>query len=159
MKTRETLLEQLNETVEALIALYQNIPSPQTPVYELWTAQDVLAHLTFWHESFARNVNDMAHRRKPAPLKGRLADLNQSGVETMRKETPATVLARFAAAHDLLQKHILNPALSSIPYRKGSRNYTPEEHLEIVRKHIHMHLNDVEKACANISSAKQPAAR
>jgi hypothetical protein len=154
METRETLLKHLNKNVDALIAFYQNMLNPQTPVYELWTAQDVLAHLTFWHESFARNVNDMAHGRKPAPLKGRLADLNQHGVETMRKETPAMILARFAAAHDLLKKHILNPALSSIPYRKGSRNYTPEEHLEIVRKHIHMHLNDVEEACANNSFGK-----
>lgn len=146
MEPRETLLEHLNETAARLVDFYQSLPSPAIPVYERWSAKDVLAHLTFWHESFARNVDDLAHGRQPSPLKGRLSDLNQRGVDEMTHLSLAEVLARFEAAQAILRAHILNPALTLIPYRKGSREYTVEEHLDIVNDHINLHLRDVRKA-------------
>ncbi len=146
MENRQILLEHLNQTVVQLLAVYHELPDPNATVYELWSAKDVLAHLTFWHESFARNVDDLAHGRPPSPLKGRLSDLNQRGVDEMTHLSLGEVLARFEAAHATLQANSLDPALASIPYRKGSREYTVEEHLEIVSKHINFHLRDVQKA-------------
>ena len=145
METRQTLLEQLNATVVQLCVFYQTLPDPNAQIYELWSAKDVLAHLTFWHESFARNVEALAHGRQPNPLKGRLRDLNQRGVDEMAHLSLAEVLERFDAAHAILQANILNPVLTLIPYRKGSREYTAEEHLEIVTDHINHHLRDVRK--------------
>ena len=146
MKTREALLKQLNETVSQLLATCQALPEPDRLVYELWSAKDVLAHLTFWHESFARNVRDLAQGAKPTPLKGRLSDLNQQGVDEMRSLTLAQVSERLATAQALIQGQILNPKLTSIPYRKGSREYSPEEHLELVTAHIKLHLKEVRSA-------------
>jgi hypothetical protein len=146
METREALLKQLNENVFELLATYQAMTEPDRLVYELWTARDVLAHLTFWHESFARNVNDLVHGVKPMPLKGKFVELNQRGVDEMRPLTLEQVLERFSAAHGIIQANILNPSLTVIPYKKGSRDYTPEEHLEIVNGHIQMHLKDVKAA-------------
>jgi hypothetical protein len=148
METRETLLQRLNETVAQLLGVYQNLSDPDAMVYELWSARDVLAHLTFWHESFARNVADLVNGRKPMPLKGRFIDLNQGGVDAMRPETLETVLQRFQSAHRMILENILNPVLVRIPYKKGSREYTPEEHLDIVYEHIREHLRDVNKALA-----------
>ena len=147
VETRSTLLEQLDRLVEKLLDLYRTMPDSSIMVYELWSAKDVLAHLTFWHESFARNVSDLANDRPPAPLKGKLGDLNQAGVDAMSACSADMAIARFEAAHQVIQDNILNPALRMIPYRKGSRDYTPEEHLEIVRDHIAKHLRDVVKAC------------
>lgn len=143
METRQTLLHYLNETVMQLRAVYQTLPDPGAMVYELWTAKDVLAHLTFWHESLARNLDDLANGRKPSPLKGRFIDLNQGGVDAMAHLNLAEVLERFDSAHAVIRANILNPALTLIPYKKGSREYTPEEHLDIVNEHINEHLRDV----------------
>ena len=145
MKRREFYLQHLNETVTQLRVVYQTLPDPNTMVYELWSGKDVLAHLTFWHESFARNVDDLVNGRKPTPLKGRFIDLNQGGVDAMAHISLAGVLERFEAAHAIIQANILNPALTLIPYKKGSREYTPEEHLDIVDAHINEHLRDVRK--------------
>jgi hypothetical protein len=145
MELRETSLQRLNETVAQLLGVYQTLPDPDAMVYELWSARDVLAHLAFWHESFARNVGDLVNGRKPTPLKGRFIDLNQGGVDAMRPESLETVLGRFLAAHKTIQENILNPALTLIPYKKGSRDYSPEEHLDIVAAHINEHLRDVRK--------------
>lgn len=147
METRQILLEGLNKTVTQLLSTYQSLPESKAMVYEFWSAKDVLAHLTFWHESFARNVDDLARGRKPSPLKGRLRDLNQRGVDEMAYLSLAEVLTRLEAAHATIRANILNPALTIIPYRKGSREYTVEEHLEIVNNHIIFHLRDVQKAC------------
>lgn len=148
MPTRQTLLTQLDETVAQFTAAYRQIAAPDLEIYEGWSAKDILGHITFWHESFARNVDDLAHERKPTPLKGRLSDLNQQGVESTRALPGEAVLQRFESAHQVIQAHILNPRLVLIPYRKGSRDYTPEEHLQIVNDHIRAHLRAIEKTIA-----------
>lgn len=155
METREFYLARLDETVEYLRCVYCDLPDPSLMVYELWTAKDVLAHLTFWHESFARNVDDLVSGRKPTPLKGRFIDLNQGGVDAMKSLTLAQVLDRFETAHAIIRGNILNPMLALIPYKKGSRDYTPEEHTEIVHEHIRMHLGDVNKALAEQEKNEQ----
>jgi hypothetical protein len=154
METRETLLKRLNETVFELRAFYQALDNPEQRVYPEWTAKDVLAHLDFWHASFARNINDLVHGVKPTPLKGKFIDLNQQGVDEMRSNTLEQVLESFTTAHKIIQKQILNPELKLIPYKNGSRDYTPEEHLEIVIGHIQMHLKDVKAACGQVRLSK-----
>ncbi len=146
MESRLALLAHLDKAVAWLGQVYTSLPDPDAAVYELWSAKDVLAHLTFWHESFARNLGDLAHGRQPRLLKGRLSDLNQAGVDALRTETLASLLALFMAAHAVIREGIVDPALPAIPYRKGSRDYSPDEHLKLVNDHIRKHLRDVCKA-------------
>ncbi len=149
METKEALLDQLNETVTQLLTTCRQAPDPEAPVYEGWSVKDILGHLTFWHESFARNVADLAHDRKPTPLKGKLGDLNQQGVAAMRSCTLEEVIKRFETAQQIIRANILNSKLILIPYRKGSRDYTPEEHLKIVADHMQHHLKGIRHAQAN----------
>ncbi len=151
METREALLQHLNEAVAQLLDVYQNVANLDIVVYEGWTAKDILGHITFWHESFARNVSDLVNDIKPTPLKGKFIDLNQRGVDEMRQYPLQAVIERLAIAHRIIQDNILNPKLASIPYRKGSRDYTPEEHLDIVRGHIEEHVRGIKAASKEIS--------
>jgi len=155
MQTREALLEQLTTTAAELIAFYRDLEETQVGVYPEWTARDVLGHLTFWHESFARNLCAAASGEKPNPLRGRLSDLNRQSAIDFRSIPLAEVLQRFHIAQAAIQTHILKPQVVLIPYRKGSRDYTPEEHLEIVNSHIQMHLRDVRSIVNN--PHKRPA--
>jgi hypothetical protein len=146
MDTRKILLKQLNETVSQVIDIYKNMENSGTAVYEEWTAKDVLGHIVFWHESFARNVHDIVNDIKPTPLKGKFSDLNQHCLDEMRQKTVEEIIQRLEAAHRIIQENILNPKLVLIPYKKGSRDYTPEEHLDIVNRHIKEHLSGIRKA-------------
>jgi hypothetical protein len=56
------------------------------------------------------------------------------------------LLLRLESAHQLIQHNIRHPGLELLRYRQGSRLYTPEEHLEIVDRHITSHLKAIEKA-------------
>ena len=146
MTERSVLLDQLDDTVSRILACLRGISNADLPVYEGWCARDILGHLTFWHESFARNLDDLANGRRLSPLKGRLRDLNAYGVEVMRIIPLEQVIQKFELAQETIRKNILNPNLGLIPYRKGSRDYSPEEHLHIVCGHIQAHLRDIEKA-------------
>lgn len=114
MNPREVLLDRLNVAVAQLLDMARSF-QPDRTVSDEWTAKDVLGHVTFWHESFARNVADLAQGRTPTPLKGKLGDLNQRGVESSRACTLSEVIARFEAAHEVIRANILNPALTLIP--------------------------------------------
>lgn len=146
MDTREILLKQLNETISQLFDVYKNMANSEIAVYEGWTAKDILGHIVFWHESFARNVRDIVNDIKPTPLKGKYSDLNQRCFDEMRQKTVEEITQRLEAAHRVIRENILNPKLVLIPYKKGSRDYTPEEHLDIVNEHIKEHLSGIRKA-------------
>jgi nucleotidyltransferase/DNA polymerase involved in DNA repair len=145
LETREDLLKQLNETITQLVHAYQNMADSEMEVYEGWTARYVLGHITFWHESFARNVLDIVNDGKPSPLKGTYQHLNQRCFDEIRTQTIEDIIMRLEAAHKVIQENILSIKLKSIPYKKGSRDYSPEEHLDIVNAHIKDHLSDILK--------------
>jgi len=83
------------------------------------------------------------------PLKGKYSDLNQRCFDEMRTKTVEEITTRLEVAHRVIQENILNPKLVLIPYKKGSRDYTPDEHLDIVNEHIKEHLGGIRKASKN----------
>lgn len=58
-----------------------------------------------------------------------------------------TVIGRLRIAHATIRASILSPSLGLIPYRVGSRPYSPSEHLEVVRDHVLAHARSVERTC------------
>ena len=149
MNTRRTLLENLNQTTARLLDVCARIPHPDTIVYESWTIKAVLGHVTFWHESFARNVYDLANDREPTPLSGTYSALNQKCLAEFGPLSIEAIVSRFANAHKRIQENILNDKIVMIPYRKGSRDYPPEEHLQVVNDHIKEHIKDITTALNN----------
>lgn len=114
-------------------------------VYARWSAKDILGHLVFWHESFARNLCDVSESQKLNPLKGKLSEVNQLGVEATRSVFIDKLIIRLNAAQQVIEEHIFNTEVQLIPYKKGSRDYSRKEHLEIVVAHIKRHLKDLHK--------------
>lgn len=156
LAVRAELLAELDAAVERLLAAAAASISDDALVDGSWAVRDVVGHVTFWHESFARNVDDLVHRRRPTPLRGRLADLNERGVAEARTVPLDTIVDRFRAAHATIRASIVSPTLGLIPYRVGSRPYTPSEHLEVVRDHIRAHARSLERA-SDAGGASAPA--
>ena len=143
--TREILLQRLNETLEELYEHYRGQIDLEIEIYEGWNARDVLGHITFWHESFAHNVNALIEGNKPFPLNGKYIEINQRSIDETKTLTAEQIMSRLKNAHRIIQENILSDKLEIIPYRKGSRDYSPEEHLDIVNRHIGGHLKSIEK--------------
>ncbi|MDV2989863.1 MAG: DinB family protein [Dehalogenimonas sp.] len=146
METRQDLLNRLNDSASQLLVFSKNVTAPDSPMYEGWTVKRTLGHIMFWHESFARNVRDLADGVKPKPLSGAYSELNRRCFEELETMTFEEVIGRFEAAHDMINRYIMDDKLVLIPYRVGSRSYSPEEHLEIVSQHIQEHLKALKTA-------------
>ncbi len=150
----EALLELLDSTLSGIYELYQLVDDPGMQIYEAWTARDILVHITFWHESFARNVSDLAAGKKPSPLKGTYRALNQRGNDEMAGLSIAEIIEKLRSAQRIIQENISSKKVKMIPYRVGSRDYSPEEHLEVVQEHIAAHKSEVDKAWRAKQKAK-----
>jgi hypothetical protein len=144
---RQELLEQLEEAVQCIIETVKKSPNPESLQVDDWSAKDTLGHIAFWHESFARNVSAMAEGRQPHVLDGKYPDLNRQGVERSRSMSVGQIAGRIRRAQAVIRQCVARmPDDMMIPYRKGSREYSPDEHLKIVRDHIVAHLHRIEKA-------------
>ena len=145
--TGRELLTQVDEAVERIIQAVHGTINPESLRVDDWSVQDTLGHIAFWHESFARNVKALVEGREPEVLEGSYPDLNRMGVERSRHMSVGQIAGRIRRAQRVIRHSIFAlPADTQIPYRKGSRAYTPDEHLVIVRDHIVAHLNRIEKA-------------
>ena len=136
-------LETLKEKVNELTAFYQRDINHQQMVYTHWNVKDVLGHLTFWHESFARNINDLAHAKKPNTLRGKLSEVNEQSVSSTQHNSIKELINRLEQAQTTIENHIFNQSIKLIPYKMGSRPYSRKEHLDIVSNHIKRHLKDL----------------
>ena len=145
--SRRVLLKQLDEAVQCIIATVRKSSNPGSVQVDDWTAKDTLGHIAFWHESFARNARAMVDGREPNVLEGKYPDLNQRGVERSRPMSVGQIAGRIKRAQVVIRRCITRmPADMRIPYRRGSRDYSPDEHLKIVRDHIMAHVHRIEKA-------------
>jgi hypothetical protein len=139
-------LAELDGAVADLVAVVRALPDPDVLTTGEWAARDVVAHLVFWHESFARNVADLAAGRRPTPLAGTYAalaarmklELGDLGIEAL--------LDRLLDAQAVIRANVLAPGVELIPYRRGSRPYPPDEHLAVVRDHVGAHTRELARA-------------
>jgi hypothetical protein len=113
-------------------------------IYEEWSAKDVLGHVTSWHVSFAKNLIDAVLNIKPTPFKGTLTDVNEREVKLMSQFSVIELIQKIKKAQEQINQNIGNQSVKAIAYKKGSRDYSPIEHLEIVRRHVTSHLIDLE---------------
>lgn len=144
-KQIKTNVEILRNELDQLFDFFEKGLDYDKMVYEFWNAKDILGHLTFWHESFARNISDLGKGIKPKPLKGKLSEVNKQSVETTKSESIENLIKRLNDAQDTIEEFIFFDRINLIPYKKGSRDYSRNEHLEVVSNHIHKHLKDISK--------------
>lgn len=148
MKRQLSLTEQRQEeerTVGDFLAFFEGRQDLGAVIYQEWTAKDVLGHIASWHRSFARNLLDAVNGVKPSPFKGTLSEVNERGVREMSAHTPEQLCRMIAEAQETISAHIADPKVTEIAYKKGSRSYSPIEHLEVVRRHIDGHLADLRR--------------
>ncbi|MBN8706929.1 MAG: hypothetical protein J0L62_13720 [Bacteroidetes bacterium] len=139
----EISLKKLQAKVVELCEFFGQDYDFETMIYEFWNAKQVLAHLVFWHESFARNISDIGNEKKPSPLKGSLSEVNQRSVSSSIHFSIPELIQKLSAAQQTIEQHIFNENISMIPYKKGSRPYSRKEHLEVVSDHLNKHLKEL----------------
>jgi hypothetical protein len=138
-------LAELEDALAELVADARAVPDPAPVTTGEWTARDVVAHLVFWRESFARNVADLAAGRRPSPLAGTYAALADRTRVELGGLGIEELIERLLAAQAAIRAHLRDPRVVLIPYRRGSRAYPPDEHLALVRDHVRGHARELRR--------------
>ncbi|MFC1640885.1 DUF1801 domain-containing protein [Patescibacteria group bacterium] len=146
MPSIKTVLTKERGAIEEVILLYQGERNYDNVKVGEWSAKDNLAHIVFWHESFARNVSDLVVGREPKPVEGALWEANERGVKVNKKHKVPALLKRLEKAQVVIERNISNKKIKMIPYRKGTHDYSPVEHLDVVHDHVRGHIDGVKKA-------------
>lgn len=133
------------EIVNELIMYFSSDIDLNKIVYVEWTKKDVLAHIASWHMSFANNLLAAVNNDTPTPFKGSLTDINEKEVSRLRLYSVFDLLDYIKKAQIIIETNIENEIVKEIVYKRGSRNYSPLEHLEVVSRHIKGHLDDLRK--------------
>ena len=137
--------EAQEESINAFIEFFSIKRDLSRIVYTDWTAKDVLGHVASWHISFAKNLVDAVNEVKPSPFKGSLTNVNEKEVVLMSKYSVDELIEAIKKSQKQIRENIGNQNIKSIAYKKGSRDYSPVEHLEVVRNHVNSHLKDLRK--------------
>lgn len=141
MNEIDCMLAAERQQVEEFVRLFQ-VPDFDTSVNvnNQWNMRDLLAHIVAWHESFALNVSLLAQGRAAQPPRGTLREVNRIGVLAFDGLTVAQLIRRLRKAQRTIEGNIHNDLIEMIPYRKPGTSYTPAQHLDVVRGHIHNHF-------------------
>lgn len=141
----ETNLNQLKKELKDFINLFVQGYDYTLMVYQFWNAKNILGHVTFWHQSFAKNVSDLDNNKIPYPLQGNLSEVNKLNVESTNAVTITELINRLNRAQNTIELYVFDEKIELIPYKKGSRAYSPDEHIQIMTNHIRKHLTDLKK--------------
>jgi hypothetical protein len=137
------------EVISGFVVFFSSKKDFSRSIYDMWTAKDVLGHVTSWHMSFSRNLIASVQSIKPTPFKGSLSDVNDREVILMSQFSVNELIQKINIAQKEIIDNIGNPDVKSIAYKKGSRDYSPIEHLEVVRRHVNSHLIDLKAKYLN----------
>lgn len=143
LQNRKLLLTVLSQTVESVVKTYEGFSNYHFRIDDQRTAKDVLAHIVFWHENFSSNTFNVSHNIAPKPLTGSYAKLSEQCKNEMEYTSVTQLISRLITSQKIIQENIVKRNIEKIPYRRGSREYTPEEYLDVVNQHLLGHLKEV----------------
>ncbi|WP_340153366.1 hypothetical protein [uncultured Marivirga sp.] len=108
-------IEQLRTEVEDFVNFFQQRLDYDQMVYELWNANDILGHITFWHESYAPKIFDLGNENTPRPIKGLLSEVNILSVETTKNVSILKLIERLKSTQIVIEKFIFIKSIKHIP--------------------------------------------
>ena len=115
---------------------------PSDRMSDIWSVKDILCHITYWHQYYARNLSAQASGRSYVFPHIPFYELNQRGVEKLRSHSDENLFAMLTKANNKLKKVILCGKVKQITYRVGTV-YTFDRFLFIVNRHIRSHTRQV----------------
>ena len=135
------LSQRLNEFVEVV-----KVKDGGLQATDIWSVDDVLRHVVFWHENYAANYKALAENRKPPIPKNPLNRLNLTGVESFRKFSRKQLITKLKKAHKSLEKSILINKVPKMKYSTKGMVYSSKEFLNIVEGHVRGHIKQIKRA-------------
>jgi hypothetical protein len=149
MTTQNGGLHESFETVTSYLEEFIKIVEAkdgQLMATDLWTVDDVLRHVTFWHRNYAANYRALAQKKRPPLLVGPGYKLNVDSVSTLKKYSRSELIKLLRSAHKSLHTNILVNKVPQMTYKEGGNTYTSLRFLEVVEAHLRGHIKQIKRA-------------
>ncbi len=144
-RARAEAAARLSESVEAFACALESISETPLTGGE-WGPREMLCHIVFWHETYARIAHAINTGQDPMPLVGTFPEFNRQSVLELG-QVPVTVLvARLRRAQRRFAGELLTMSPSSrITIKVGARGRGPLEFVLKTDAHIRGHLDEVRR--------------
>ncbi len=150
-------LQRLEKTVEAFCRYIEKVPTTEVEGQE-WGPIQVLAHLVYWHESYAAQIEAFLADRPFERPQGRFRDMNAQAARACRGIPIAVMARRFRTADERLRALYAanDPAAIVVEIKQGSKKWQLAELVPAVEAHVRNHQRQLEHdAHKNASPRKQ----
>jgi Mycothiol maleylpyruvate isomerase N-terminal domain len=139
--TRIQAIARLDAAVDAFARTFLFAPPP-APVYPGWRPHEVLAHLVFWHETYARILQALNAGREPVLMEGVFREFNRQAVDRLRNVPEPALLERLRHANLLVGEGLASlPPHARIRIKEGSKPRGPVEFANAIQRHFRGHLD------------------
>jgi hypothetical protein len=108
MKDLNLTLDNLNTAYYKFIEAAKIVNQDFVVYKEGWTKKDIVAHVAFWHEYYAKVVSALAEKQKSVLLAGDYTDINKHGVQTFRKYSLKQIINKLNTSHKIITSNIIN---------------------------------------------------
>jgi hypothetical protein len=136
-------VEALDGAIQSFTAFVRSLPAAEMEPSsrESWGPREVLIHLVFWHEQYARIASAMARDKKPFLLKGSARALNDAAVAREINVPIDELLKRWTRAHERFSAVARSHRASEIrmPLRVGGKAWPVADLIRIAAGHIRRH--------------------
>lgn len=152
--TRAEAIARLDTTVDEVSRVLPGMPAPAVP-HAGWGAHEVLSHIVFWHETYARILEAMAEGHQPAVLVGVFPEFNRIAVERLRTVPDAVLVARLRRANAIVVAALgsLSPH-ARVRIKSGTNARGPVEFADRVEAHLRGHLEELRRL-SRVSRARR----
>ena len=151
--TRAEAIARLDATVAQVAGELPALPSPTVP-HAGWGAHEVLSHIVFWHETYARVLEPLSRGRDPILLDGVFREFNRIAVARLRNVPDVALAARLRRANVIVAAALAAlPPGARIRIRTGAKPRGPREFADGVDAHLRGHLAELRHlSCARRAS-------
>lgn len=135
----------LSKTVELFIKEV-NKQSLNNVAADKWTVKDVLCHIVFWHQYYAKQYASLAAGKKPFIFTSKGGSTrNQEGVNSLNDHSKKDLIRFLNKANESLYRSIVIRQIPGMDYTDRN-HYKTKDFLEIVIGHIRRHTIQVRRA-------------
>jgi hypothetical protein len=144
-RARAQTVARLGESVEAFACALESMPETALTRAE-WGPREILCHIVFWHETYARIAHAINTGQDPMPLVGTFPEFNRRSVIELGGVPITVLVARLRRAQRRFAVELLAMnSRSRMTIKIGARGRGPLEFALKTDAHIRGHLDEVRR--------------
>lgn len=144
MEKLKKFLSLFEPAVKEFVDTAKHIDSRFVVYKEGLTKKDIVAHVTMWHEYYARVLTALVSNMPPKLYRESTTLINKIWLEKYKELSLDTLILKLEEANNTFLKNIVK-IKGIIPYSENGRRYVPWQYVSAITSHIKGHTKDLKR--------------